>query len=84
MTSTTEPSRPAPQGDQKKQAPDPAQVAAAQNAAAQKLLRQAVDGGLAFLRKVDPDAAADLDAMRRRELSRPAITARPSGARARW
>jgi hypothetical protein len=73
MTSTTEPSSPATQGEQKK-APDPAQVAAAQNAAAQKLMRQAVDGGLAFLRKVDPDAAADLDAMRRRELSRPAIT----------
>ncbi|HZN72513.1 MAG TPA: dynamin family protein [Micromonosporaceae bacterium] len=31
----------------------------------------AVDTGLAFLRKVDPDAAADVEALRRRELTRP-------------
>jgi hypothetical protein len=43
------------------------------DAAAQKLLTQAVDGGLAFLRKIDPDAAADLDRVRRRDASRPSI-----------
>jgi hypothetical protein len=42
-------------------------------AAAQKLLRSTVEAGLAFLRKTDPDAAADIDALRRRELTRPAI-----------
>jgi|GEM_PF-744760 len=47
--------------------------AAAQIAGAQKMLTAAVDAGLAFLRKADPDAAADIDALRRRELSRPAI-----------
>ena len=41
--------------------------------AAQKVLRAAVDGGLAFLRKIDPDAAADLDQVRRREVVRPSI-----------
>ena len=41
--------------------------------AAQKVLRAAVDGGLAFLRKLDPDAAADLDQVRRREVTRPSI-----------
>ena len=65
---TTEPSRPATDGTAK------ADPAAQQAAAAQKLLKQAVDSGLAFLRKVDPDAAADLDALRRRELTRPAVT----------
>ena len=43
------------------------------DAAMQKLLTQAVDGGLAFLRKIDPDAAADLDQVRRRDVSRPSI-----------
>jgi hypothetical protein len=38
-----------------------------------KLLRSSIDGNLAFVRKVDPDAAADLDAIRRREVTRPAI-----------
>jgi hypothetical protein len=47
--------------------------AAAQNAAAQKLLKATVDGGLAFLRKIDPDAAADIDQVRRREVTRPSI-----------
>jgi hypothetical protein len=46
---------------------------AQQLAAAQKLLRAAIDGGLAFLRKVDPDAAADVDTLRRRETTRPSI-----------
>ncbi|BCB90634.1 dynamin [Phytohabitans suffuscus] len=41
--------------------------------ALQKLLTGAVDTSLAFLRKTDPDAAADLDAVRRRDLGRPAI-----------
>jgi hypothetical protein len=43
------------------------------DAALQKLLTHAVDGGLAYLRKVDPDAAADLDQVRRRDVSRPSI-----------
>jgi hypothetical protein len=42
-------------------------------AAIQKLLKQAVDGGLAFLRKIDPDAAADLDQVKRRDVTRPSI-----------
>lgn len=43
------------------------------DAAVQKLLKQAVDGGLAFLRKLDPDAAADLDQVKRRDVTRPSI-----------
>lgn len=43
------------------------------DAALGKLLGAAVDGSLAFLRKTDPDAAADIDALRRRAVSRPAI-----------
>jgi hypothetical protein len=43
------------------------------DAAALKLLKSGVDSSLGFLRKVDPDAAADVDAMRRRELTRPAF-----------
>jgi len=43
------------------------------DAALQKLLKQAVDGGLAYLRKQDPDAAADLDQVRRRDVTRPSI-----------
>ncbi len=43
------------------------------DAALHKLLTQAVDGGLAFLRKIDPDAAADLDRVRRRDVTRPSI-----------
>jgi tRNA U34 5-carboxymethylaminomethyl modifying GTPase MnmE/TrmE len=46
---------------------------AERDAAAQKMMRGAVDGGLAFLRKIDPDAAADIDVIRRRELKRPSI-----------
>ncbi|WP_018352779.1 dynamin family protein [Longispora albida] len=38
-----------------------------------KMLKPAIDGGLAFLRKIDADAAADLDAVRRREIARPSI-----------
>ncbi|MBT8224066.1 MAG: dynamin family protein [Dactylosporangium sp.] len=38
-----------------------------------KLLRSAVDTNLAFIRKIDPDAAADLDALRRRQMTRPGI-----------
>jgi hypothetical protein len=37
------------------------------------LVSAAVDSGLAFLRKREPDAAAELDALRRRELTRPAF-----------
>ncbi|GAA0912196.1 dynamin [Virgisporangium aurantiacum] len=43
------------------------------DAALQKLLTQAVDSGLAVLRKIDPEAAADLDRVRRRDVSRPSI-----------
>jgi hypothetical protein len=50
---------------------NPAKEAAARDAAATKLVKQAVDANLAFLRKSDPDAAADLDQLRRRELRRP-------------
>jgi hypothetical protein len=35
------------------------------------LVGNAVDSGLAFLRKVDPDAAVDVEALRRREVTRP-------------
>ncbi|MBN1174585.1 MAG: dynamin family protein [Micromonosporaceae bacterium] len=38
-----------------------------------KLLRSAVDTNLAFIRKVDPDAAAELDGIRRRTITRPGI-----------
>ncbi|GFJ95767.1 dynamin family protein [Phytohabitans rumicis] len=38
-----------------------------------KLLTSAVDASLAFLRKADPDAAGDLDAVRRRDVGRPSI-----------
>ncbi|HET8680364.1 MAG TPA: hypothetical protein VFM54_00590, partial [Micromonosporaceae bacterium] len=37
------------------------------------LVGNGVDAGLAFLRKLDPDAAADLDAQRRREVTRPVV-----------
>ena len=33
----------------------------------EKMLRAAVDNSLAQLRRIDPDAASDLDALRRRE-----------------
>jgi hypothetical protein len=36
-------------------------------------LAGAVDAALAYLRRVDPDAAAELDRMRRRELTRPQV-----------
>jgi hypothetical protein len=48
-------------------------TAPAKPEALQKLLSGAVDTSLAFLRKTDPDAAADLDAVRRRDAGRPAI-----------
>ncbi len=51
----------------------PGESTADRDAAAQKMMRGAVDGGLAFLRKIDPDAAADIDVIRRRELKRPSI-----------
>ncbi|HEY2672645.1 MAG TPA: dynamin family protein [Rugosimonospora sp.] len=41
------------------------------DAAALKLVRSAVEGALAFLRDADPDAAHDVDALRRREVTRP-------------
>ncbi|HET8657464.1 MAG TPA: dynamin family protein [Micromonosporaceae bacterium] len=37
------------------------------------LVGNGVDTGLAFLRKLDPDAAADLDAQRRKEVTRPVV-----------
>jgi len=42
-------------------------------AAALKLIKSGVDGSLAFLRRIEPDAAADIDALRRRELTRPSF-----------
>src|SRR5581483_9467828 len=41
--------------------------------ALQKLLKAGIEGSVAYLRKIDPDAAADLDTERRRELTRPRI-----------
>jgi hypothetical protein len=38
-----------------------------------KLLDPAVDSALAYLRKSDPDAAAEIDELRRREVTRPAV-----------
>jgi Dynamin family len=38
-----------------------------------RLLDSAVDGSLAYLRKSDPDAAAEVDRQRRREVRRPAV-----------
>jgi hypothetical protein len=40
---------------------------------ADRVLRAGIDTGLAYLRKVDPEAAADLDALRRREVARPRV-----------
>src|SRR6185369_5456891 len=57
--------RPSPGGAPKK--------AANPDVALQKLLKAGIDGSLAYLRKIDPDAAADLDTERRRELTRPRI-----------
>jgi hypothetical protein len=52
----------------------PAQAGGADaGAGAQKMLKSAVEGGLAYLRKLDPDAAADIDTARRREVTRPSI-----------
>jgi len=42
-------------------------------AALGKLVKAGVDGSLAYLRKIDPDAAADVDTERRREVTRPRI-----------
>ena len=42
-------------------------------AAALKLIKSGVDSSLAFLRRIEPDAAADIDALRRRELTRPSF-----------
>jgi hypothetical protein len=41
--------------------------------AVQKLLKAGIEGSLAYLRKIDPDSAADLEAERRREVTRPRI-----------
>ncbi len=46
---------------------------AAAAAALEKALRAAVDAGLAHLRRIDPDAASDLDVLRRREQTVPSI-----------
>jgi hypothetical protein len=43
------------------------------DAAASKLIKSGLDNALAFLRRVDPDAAADIDTLRRRELVRPSF-----------
>jgi hypothetical protein len=46
---------------------------ASRDAAAVKLIKGSIDTALAYLRKVDPDSAADIDALRRRELGRPSF-----------
>jgi hypothetical protein len=38
-----------------------------------KQLSEAIDGSLAYLRKTDPDAAAEVDGLRRRAVTRPAV-----------
>ncbi|WP_432967887.1 dynamin family protein [Dactylosporangium sp. CA-233914] len=63
MTSTSN----APAGPQAAKKPaDP-------TAALGKLLKAGVEGSLAYLRKIDPDAAADIDTERRRDVQRPRI-----------
>jgi Dynamin family len=42
-------------------------------AAALKLIKSGVDSSLAFIRRIEPDAAADIDALRRREITRPSF-----------
>ncbi len=42
-------------------------------AAALKLIKSGVDSSLAFVRRIEPDAAADIDALRRREITRPSF-----------
>ncbi|GAA0913474.1 dynamin family protein [Virgisporangium ochraceum] len=59
----TQTQQPAAAGGQR---PNPEQAIA-------QLLKKGVDGGLAFLRKIDPDAAADLDQVKRRDVTRPSI-----------
>lgn len=46
---------------------------AAATAALERQLRAAVDAGMAHLRRIDPDAASDLDVIRRREQTVPSI-----------
>ncbi|MFG2040199.1 dynamin family protein [Dactylosporangium sp. NPDC048998] len=62
---TTTPNAPAGQQAPKK----PADATAALG----KLLKAGVEGSLAYLRKIDPDAAADIDTERRRDVQRPRI-----------
>ena len=71
---TTTPTSPPAAGAEAK-SPEQARLAAeqARNEAAIKLLKQTIEGTLGYLRKTDPDAAADLDTLRRREVSRPAF-----------
>ncbi|GAA4255636.1 dynamin family protein [Dactylosporangium darangshiense] len=64
MTSTSNP--PAGQQQAAKKPADP-------TAALGKLLKAGVDGSLAYLRKIDPDAASDIDTERRRDVQRPRI-----------
>jgi hypothetical protein len=54
-------------------APDAASREAGREAAAVKLIKSGIDNALAFVRRVDPDAASDIDGLRRRELTRPAF-----------
>lgn len=65
MTAPQQAASPAPQ---KRAAP-----AANPDQAIAKLLRSSVDTNLAFIRKIEPEAAADLDALRRREVTKPGI-----------
>jgi GTPase SAR1 family protein len=66
MTSTQQPSQ---QSGAQSGPPKPANP----DVALQKLLKAGIEGSLAYLRKIDPDAAADLDSQRRREIQKPRI-----------
>jgi hypothetical protein len=54
-------------------APAAADPSASRDAAAVKLMKGALDTSLGFLRKLDPDAADDMEALRRRGVTRPSF-----------
>ncbi|WP_163573256.1 dynamin family protein [Fodinicola feengrottensis] len=62
-------SQPAVQTGKPAGRPDPQQA----EAALIKVVGAAVDNGLAHIRRVDPDAASDIDAVRRRDEGRPVV-----------
>jgi hypothetical protein len=54
-------------------ATDPAGAAKSPEAALGRLLKAGIDGSLGYLRKIDVDAAADIEAERRRDVTRPRV-----------